>query len=230
MPRKTNYFSIIAHDLHSPFNSILGFSELLIDETKNYNIEEKEKFIRTINSTAKSTLTLLDNLLNWARAQTGNITFNPEKLNLASIIGEIIENSDSTAKIKHISLSQIKSNNIEAYADGNMLKTVLRNLISNAIKFTKQGGNINISVISEQNQVEVSISDNGVGMNDETLKKLFDTSINITSAGTTNERGSGLGLVLCKEFVEKHGGKIWAESEKGKGSDFKFTLPLNKSK
>ena len=111
-----------------------------------------------------------------------------------------------------------------------MLKTVLRNLISNAIKFTKSGGDVNVFVISKHNKVEISISDNGVGINDETRKKLFDASINLTSWGTANEKGSGLGLVLCKEFVEKLGGNIWVESEEGKGSDFKFTLPLNKSK
>jgi signal transduction histidine kinase len=226
---KDKLFSIIAHDLRSPFNSILGFSELLIENAKNSDIVESEMHSRIINSSAKNTLILLDNLLDWAKSQTGQISFKPEKINLLSIIQEIIESSNLMAKIKNISLNLIQSEEIEAYADANMVKTVLRNLISNAIKFTNPGGNINVNGISEQNQVEISISDNGIGMNDETRKKLFDISSNITFLGTTKEKGSGLGLVLCKEFVERLGGHIWVESEEGKGSDFRFSLPLNKT-
>jgi signal transduction histidine kinase len=225
---KDKFFTIISHDLRSPFNSILGFSELLIENVKELDIAETENYLEIISSSAKNTLVLLDNLLNWAKSQTGQINFNPKKLNLSSIIQEIIEKSNSMAKIKDISLNQMKSDEIEAYADENMLMIVLRNLISNAIKFTETGGNINISVISVENQVEISISDDGVGMNDETRKQLFDISADKTTKGTANEKGSGLGLILCKEFVEKLGGNIWVESELGKGSDFKFTLPLSK--
>jgi len=226
---KDKFFSIIAHDLRSPFNSILGFSELLIKNYKNHEAVKYEKYLQLLNSSTKETLILLDNLLNWAKSHTRQNNFKPEKILWSSIIGGIIELSNSTAKLKGISLIQNQSDEIKVYADENMLKIVLRNLISNAIKFTNQGGNINISAISEQKQVEISISDNGIGMNDETLKKLFDISTNTTSPGTENEKGSGLGLILCKEFVEKHGGKIWVKSELGKGSDFKFTLPLYKS-
>ncbi|NOQ25676.1 MAG: PAS domain S-box protein [Bacteroidales bacterium] len=226
---KDKLFSIIAHDLRTPFNSILGFSELLIGNVKDFEIAKSEKYIGLINSSTKDSLILLENLLKWAQSQTGQIKFKQKRIILSSIIREIIELSNSIAIVKDISLVHNYSDEIEVYADENMLKTVLRNLISNAIKFTKTGGNINISLISEQNQVEISISDNGVGINEETLKKLFDNSTNITSRGTANEKGSGLGLVLCKEFVEKHGGKIWVESEVGKGSDFKFTLPSKKS-
>ncbi len=226
---KDKLFSIIAHDLRNPFNSILGFSELLIENVKKYEAAETEECLRLISLSAKKTIILLDNLLSWAKSQTGQINYKPEKLILSSIIQDILDISISNAKIKNISLNYMQSGDIKVYADKNMLTTVLRNLISNAIKFTKPGGEIKVFTISEQNQAEISISDNGVGMNDGTRKKLFKISANITTVGTAEEKGSGLGLVLCKEFVEKLGGNIWVESETGKGSDFKFTLPLNKS-
>jgi PAS domain S-box-containing protein len=226
---KDKLFSIIAHDLRSPFNNILGFSELLTETIKNTEVAKSEKYLSLMNSSAKNTLVLLDNLLNWAKSQTGQIKIKSEKINLHSIIRDILEQSNSIAKTKNISLNQTESGEIEVYSDENILKTVLRNLISNAIKFTNQGGKIDVFVISKQNQVEITISDNGVGINNETCKKLFNISTNISTSGTANEKGSSLGLVLCKEFVEKLGGNIWVESEEGKGSDFKFTLPLNKS-
>ncbi len=226
---KDKLFSIIAHDLRTPFCSILGFSELLIEDAKDFDALETEEYLKIINTSTKNTLVLLDNLLNWAKSQTGQLIYKPEKIILSSIIGEIIDNSNSTAKIKNISVNQMQTDEIAVDADKNMLKTVFRNLISNAIKFTKSGGNITVSAISKQNQVEISISDNGVGINGKTLEKIFEAATNITTKGTAEEQGSGLGLILCKEFVEKHGGKIWVESEVGKGSHFKFTLPLNKS-
>jgi signal transduction histidine kinase len=222
---KDKFFSIIAHDLRSPFNGILGFSELLIENVKEFETAESERYLEIINSSAKNTLVLLNNLLFWAKSQTGQINFNPKKIVLASIIQEIIKTSNSVAKIKDISLNYIKSDEIEAYADENMLLVILRNLISNAIKFTNPKGKINVYTLQNDNFIEIAVSDNGVGMNEETRKKLFDISTNITSPGTANEKGSGLGLILCKEFVEKHGGKIWIESEEGKGSIFYFTLP-----
>ncbi|PKQ61279.1 hypothetical protein BZG01_19570 [Labilibaculum manganireducens] len=227
---KDKLFSIIAHDLRTPFSSILGFSELLIEDAKDFDELETEEYLKLINTTAKSTLVLLDNLLSWAKSQSGQIIYKPKKIVLSSIIEETIKNSNSTAKIKDISINQIQTDKIAVNADENMLKTVLRNLISNAIKFTKLGGSISISAIQKHKQVEISVSDNGVGINNETLKKLFDLSENTTSKGTEKEKGSGLGLILCKEFVEKHKGSIWAESEIGKGSIFKFTLPLYNSK
>jgi PAS domain S-box-containing protein len=226
---KDKLFSIIAHDLRSPFNNILGFSELLIETIKSTELAKSEKYLRLMNSSAKNTLILLDNLLNWAKSQTGQIKIKSEKINLPSIVLDILEQSNSIAKAKNISLNQTESDEIEVHSDKNMLKIVLRNLISNAIKFTNQGGKIDVFVTPKQNQVVITISDNGVGINDETCKKLFNISTNISTSGTVSEKGSGLGLVLCKEFVEKLGGNLWVESEEGKGSDFKFTLPLNKS-
>jgi len=227
---KDKLFSIIAHDLRSPFNGILGFSELLIENIKDFELVESEKYLGIINSSAKNTLNLLDNLLNWAKSQTGQIAFKPKKIILASIISETLELSQAIAIGKGISLAHKEPDDMEAYADKNMLKIVLRNLISNAIKFTKSGGNISVLAKTNQNHVEIAISDNGIGMNEETINKLFSIETNKTTIGTENETGSGLGLILCKELVEKQGGKIWVESELGKGSVFKFSLPMNKSK
>ena len=225
---KDKLFSIIAHDLRSPFNGILGLSELLIENFKNSETTNSEKYLRFINSSAKNTLALLNNLLNWAKSQTGQISFNPQKIDLIQIIQEIIEIKNPQAKLKNITIHIIQSNEIEIYADKNMLMLILRNLISNAIKFTKPDGNINIALTSNENQIEITISDNGIGIPKEKLKTLFNTTSNKTSLGTEYEKGSGLGLILCREFVEKHGGIIWVESEVGKGSDFKFKLPLYK--
>jgi PAS domain S-box-containing protein len=224
---KDKFCSIIAHDLRTPFNSILGFSELLIENTKDSEVAESKIYSEIINSSAKNTLVLLDNLLNWAKSQTGQIKFNPKKLNLSSIIQEILDIYISTAKIKNISLNYIPSEDIEVYIDQNMLKTVLRNLISNSIKFTNLNGKITINATQNHNNIEITVSDNGIGMNEETKKKLFKIDTNITTPGTASETGTGLGLILCKEFIEKQGGEIWVESELGKGSDFKFTFPLN---
>ncbi|MGV8944953.1 MAG: transporter substrate-binding domain-containing protein [Lutibacter sp.] len=223
---KDKLFSIIAHDLRSPFNAILGLSELLIENTRDFEVAESKKYLGIINSSAKSTLILLDNLLNWAKAQTGQIIYKPEKTNLSTVVREILEISNSIAKLKNISLNYIQTEDIEVYADLNMLKTILRNLISNATKYSRSNGEIYISAVQNKNNIEITISDNGVGMSEETQNKLFKIDTNITTTGTANEKGSGLGLILCKEFVEKHGGKIWAKSELGKGSSFVFSLPF----
>ncbi|WP_430401230.1 PAS domain-containing sensor histidine kinase [Flavobacterium sp.] len=222
---KDKLFSIIAHDLRTPFTNIIGLTGLLIDNSIDY--EESEKYIKILNSSAKNTLILLDNLLNWAKSQTGQLIFKPEKIIISNVIQEIIALNKLHADTKSISVSYTSSNDLEVFADVNMLRTVLRNLISNAIKFTNTGGHINVKSILKNNHVEISISDNGIGMNEEKHKFLFEIISNTTTLGTANENGSGLGLVLCKEFVNKNGGTIWAESEEGKGSCFKFTLPLN---
>lgn len=222
---KDKFFSIIAHDLRSPFNQMLGFSELLIEKVNSLTVSEREKYLYIINSTAKNTLVLLDNLLNWAKSQTGQVNFKPEKVVLSSIIQEIFELSNSSAKNKNILLNHIQSEEIVVLADLNMIKAVLRNLISNAIKFTNSNGKINVYTLQNDKFIEIAVSDNGVGINKETQNKLFRIETNKTTIGTANEKGSGLGLILCKEFVEKHGGIIWVESEVGKGSCFYFTLP-----
>ena len=226
---KDKLFSIIAHDLRSPFIGFLGISELLNKKLKEGDISKCETYVTLINSSAKSTFLLLDNLLNWAKSQTKQINFTPQKIIFSSFIRKILETSNSSATIKNISLNYSQLDEIEVYADENMLAVILRNLISNGIKFTKTGGYITVSGKLEQNQAQITVSDNGIGMKKKIIKKLFRFSTNNSSLGTENEKGSGIGLVLCKEFVEKQGGVIWVESKEGKGSDFKFTLPLYKS-
>jgi len=217
-------FSIIAHDLRNPFNNIIGLSELL-RESDTCKLEAVE-YSDLINSTAKNTLNLLDNLLNWAKSQTGELSFIPEKIILSKVITETLWLKESLAKAKNISLNYSASSDIELYTDRNILGTILRNLIANAIKFTNQGGSINILTTTYEHQLEISIWDNGVGMSEETIRKIFDPSTTMTSPGTENESGSGLGLVLCREFVKRLDGHLWVESVEGQGSNFKFTLPL----
>ncbi|MEX1187999.1 MAG: ATP-binding protein [Bacteroidia bacterium] len=226
---KDKLFSVIAHDLRNPIHHILGFSELLIKKVRNFGDEESETYLSFINSSANNTYILLENLLSWAKSETNQIYFKPEKIIFSEIILEIIKLEKSLANTKNISLDYFSIEEIEVYADANILNTILRNLISNAIKFTGYGGHIRVFAITKQDHVEITISDDGIGMNKERLKELFTISSNSTTIGTANEKGTGLGLVLCKEFVEKHNGEIWVESEEGKGSDFKFTLPFKKS-
>jgi two-component system, sensor histidine kinase and response regulator len=224
---KDKLFSIIAHDLRSPFNAIIGFSELLMKNARDFDVTKTEKYLGIINSSAQNTLILLDNLLSWAKSQTGQNIYQPEKTSLPEIISDVIEESQSIAKIKNISINDSQTEVVEVYADVNMLKTVLRNLISNAIKYTQSNGEIAISAVQNQNNIEVKVSDNGVGISEEIQNKLFEFDSKITTTGTANEKGSGLGLILCKEFVEKHGGRIWVKSELGKGSAFIFSLPID---
>jgi PAS domain S-box-containing protein len=226
---KDKLFSIIAHDLRSPFNGIIGFSELLIENSNDILLEDSEQYIKIINSSAKNTLILLDNLLNWAKSQTGQLSFNPEKILFSEVVHEIIALSKNIAKSKNIALECSCTDNLEIYVDVNMLNTVLRNLISNAIKFTNIGGHIKVSAASKQDHVEITISDNGIGINKEKCSELFSIASNTTTLGTADENGSGLGLVLCKEFIQKNNGDIWVESEENKGSNFIFTLPIYKT-
>lgn len=222
---KDKLFSIIAHDLKNPFHSILGLSELLIEEMNSCEDADNKRALTHINSSAKSTLILLDNLLNWSITQTGQASIHPEKQCLSTIIQEVFLLLNSSAENKNITLNFLYPEEIIVHADLNMIKTILRNLVSNAIKFTNLNGKINVYALRKDNFIEITVSDNGVGMDEEALNKLFKLETNESTYGTENEKGSGLGLILCKEFVEKHGGKIWVESESGKGSSFKFTLP-----
>jgi PAS domain S-box-containing protein len=224
---KDKLFSIIGHDLRSPIINILGLSDLLIEAGAGVDLVELEQYLEMINSTAKNSLTLLDNLLRWAKSQTGQIHYKSKKIHLSTIIKEIVDQSKSIARAKNIALHNTLIDEIEIYSDEEMFKTIVRNLISNAIKFSKPGGTIDIGTSLKENHVEITVSDNGLGMTEKTRKMLFGISQNISTLGTANEKGSGFGLVLCKEIVEKLGGSIWVESEEGKGSNFKFTLPLN---
>jgi CheY-like chemotaxis protein/nitrogen-specific signal transduction histidine kinase len=224
---KDRFISILGHDLKSPVNNILGFSEILADEINSPNKDEIEEIAKNINKSAKITNMLLEDILIWARAQQGKIPFKPQILSFADICKNILENLNPNADAKNIALDYSKVDHLTVFADIDMLKTVLRNLVSNAIKFTNSGGRININAEENPGNVIISVLDNGIGIPPDDLTKLFDISQVLSTKGTAKETGTGLGLLLCKEFVEKHGGKIWVESEEGKGSRFSFTLPYN---
>jgi signal transduction histidine kinase len=208
----------------------LGFSKQLLKKYKSENFEQTELFIKAIESSAKSTLVLLDNLLNWQKSQTGQLHFKPEFINFHSIKEAIDDLLNSTAVVKNISLNYFYSEDVVIYADKNMVLTILRNLITNAIKFTNEGGEITVVAIASPEQIEITVSDNGVGMNEDVKSKIFKVGYQVTQSGTSGETGTGLGLILCKEFVKKHSGKIWVESELGKGCDVKFILPAEQYK
>ncbi len=230
---KDKFFSIIAHDLKSPFNSMLGFSEILNENFDEYSTEKKKRFIWIINEGLQNTLKLLENLLQWSQSQKSIINFNPEKINLYLIVKEICDLLNQSAEKKSIQLINRIAENIYVEADKNMLAIIIRNLLSNAIKYTHKHGEVTIKtfLVPNENNIQyvgISVSDTGVGIPKETQSKLFDIGENTSTKGTEKETGTGLGLILCKEFVEKHGGKIWIESEVGKGSSIFFTIPNGK--
>lgn len=226
---KDKFFSIIAHDLKNPFNALMGFSSLLIDSFDEYNDEEKLDLIQTMSDASENAYKLLENLLEWSRSQTGSIKWNPEEISIDNITQETISVLENAAFNKKISLQAIVPDNTIVYADSNMITTVIRNLVSNSIKYTLNGGEIKIYSSQEEGILEITIEDNGVGIRKEDLDKLFRIDVNFSTNGTNSEPGTGLGLILCREFVVKNGGKIWVESEQGIGSKFKFTLPIAKS-
>jgi len=223
---KDKLFSVIAHDLKSPFNSILGLSELMLKNNARYTTEYSKKLISHIHNSARNTLTLTENLLSWAQSQTGQMKFQPKPIRLKETVDEVIGVVESSAEVKKIDLDYAQMPDVEVFADKDMFKSILYNLISNAIKFSHPNGTVKISAETMEDQARVVVSDNGTGMDEETRRKLFQIDSG-SAKGTANEEGSGLGLILCKEFVEQHGGRIDVESEWGKGSRFYFTIPLS---
>jgi PAS domain S-box-containing protein len=221
---KDKFFSIIAHDLKTPFNSILGLSEVLKDEAKHLDIATIEQYSSIIHSTSSNTFRLLENLLEWARVQRSQILFHPVSILLKNLVDEVIEFMIEKANSKMIAVINYIPDGMVVYADKDMLKTILRNLISNALKFTSTRGKIEIKAILKGSTTEILVLDTGTGISKDDIAKIFRIDSNFSKDGTENEKGTGLGLLLCKEFVEKHGGKIWVESEIGKGSTFIFTL------
>lgn len=217
--------SILAHDLINPFNTILGYLDLLSNNLNLFDIEEIEKHLSAVNYSAKSAFHLLEDILLWARSESGAIPFEPRELNLKHCFDEAVQILEPNANKKNITINFVEAKNINVYADIYMLNTVFRNLISNAIKFTNRGGEINVYAEQSNSVVTIAVSDNGVGITPEVMSKLFDTTQLHSSRGTANEKGTGFGLLLCKRFIEKHGGIIGVESESGLGSVFKFTLP-----
>ncbi len=223
---KDRFISILGHDLKAPHNNIIGLSDYLVEEIRSLSINEIEDIAEKISKSARITNKLLEDILLWVRMQQGSIPFNPQILSFSDISSSVLEILNPGAHAKQISISDSGSGSINIYADPYMLKTVLLNIISNAIKFTDIKGKIIINGEQNTDHVMISVSDNGVGISTENQSKLFDISEVLTTKGTAGEIGTGIGLFLCKEFIEKHGGQIWVVSEAGKGSEFKFTLPV----
>lgn len=226
---KDKFFSIIAHDLKNPFNALLNFSEFLkdnIDETPEDDVVE---YLGAMHEAAKSGYRLLENLLDWSRAQTGRLLYEPEKIYLKPIITNTFELLSKNAEEKNIELHNKVGDEVTAWADENMINTVFRNLVSNAIKYSNAGGTIKVDAKQLNGNVEVDVTDEGIGISKENISRLFRVDSNLSTKGTRDEGGTGLGLILCKEFIERNEGQIGAESEKGKGSRFYFTLPKNAS-
>ena len=222
---KDRFISILAHDLRNPFQTLLSFTELLNKELRNYPIEKTEDIVETLYNIIKKTYDLLEDTLLWANIQSKKITYNPAISNVSEIISEVIEILEPSALTKNIKIEFSSKEDVYVNIDVYMLKAILRNLISNAIKFTNNNGKINISMMQSSSHLTIKVLDNGVGIEPDALEKLFSFSPSQSSRGTANETGTGLGLLLCKEFVEKHKGKIWVDSEIGKGTVVSFTIP-----
>ncbi|MFH1525743.1 MAG: PAS domain S-box protein [Bacteroidota bacterium] len=223
---KDKFFSIMSHDLRDPFQGLLGMSGLLMDEIEDLEKNEIKEFAGNINESSIQLFELLNNLLEWSRMQTGNIKYEPSEIHLEATVQKVIQLLKANANDKYITLNTIIDDKHVVHADPNMLRSIVQNLVSNAIKFTNEGGEIKISSVLKGRDIMISVSDNGVGMEQEDIKKLFRLDTHITTQGTKKEKGTGLGLLLSKDLVERNGGNIWVESELGKGSKFIFTLPV----
>ncbi|OGU80074.1 MAG: hypothetical protein A2W11_11390 [Ignavibacteria bacterium RBG_16_35_7] len=221
---KDKFFSIIAHDLRKPFESLLSYSELLAKEIESLSHEEIILFSKGLNDNLKNLYGLLENLLHWSMMQRNMLEYKPVNLNLYDLVNKIIGISNQSAIDKIISISNNVDTGTFVYADVDMLRSVVQNLIINAIKFTQTGGQIIVSSTEKGDFVEVSVQDTGIGIGSEKSSELFNFNTIFTTKGTAGEKGTGLGLPLCKEFVERNDGKIWVDSESGKGSKFTFTL------
>lgn len=222
---KDKMFSVIGHDLRSPVGSIKMMLEFLLGNIDSYDIQKIKETISSLSKTTDEVFNLLENLLWWARSQSGNLVIIPENIQLSSLIRGLYYLNKESLSIKNIRFESAIDNECMVFSDMNMLKTVLRNLISNAIKFTPQGGLIAIAAIEDEDFVKIKVSDSGVGIVEENLPKLFNEKQHFSSVGTNNEAGSGLGLILCKNFVQANNGKISAESISGKGSTFTIEIP-----
>ena len=224
---KDKFLSIIAHDLRNPFNTIIGFSELLLADLKSFSREEIRGQLKQILRAGEQTHGLLEDLLLWANSQSGKIVSNPGNINVKEVCVQVKGLLDEQARRKNIQIRLSVPEELKVRGDHFMLHTVIRNLLSNAIKFTEPEGLINISATIKDSVAVITVEDNGVGIAKENLEKLWDITGQTSRPGTANEQGSGLGLLLCKEFVEKQKGEIYAESAVGEGSSFKFTIPVS---
>jgi signal transduction histidine kinase len=223
---KDKIFSIIGHDLKSPFNAIVGFSQLLTMQVQENDLDGILEYAEQIQLASDRAINLLVNLLDWARSQTGQMSYNPERIDLISLLSEVVQLLTPSAEQKNILIVTQIPDTLPALVDKAMISTVIRNLVSNAIKFTSSGGIITLKAISGVNEVTVSVTDTGVGIPPEVTCKLFGFEGSRSTPGTNNEQGTGLGLILCREFVEKHNGTIRVDSVPNQGSTFSFTLPV----
>ncbi|NNJ52046.1 MAG: PAS domain-containing sensor histidine kinase [Ignavibacteriaceae bacterium] len=223
---KDKFFSIISHDLRGPLGGLMQLLEILDSDYDSLEEQERIKLISDSAVSAKGTYNLMENLLDWSRVQRGKIEYEPERLDLLRLTNDTVSLYDQNIKSKNIGLKNNIQRKISVFADKKMSETVLRNLISNAIKFTYPSGTILIENEKKDDYVVVKIKDKGVGINKEDIANLFRLDVSHSTKGTENESGTGLGLILCKELVERQGGKIWVESKINEGSTFYFTIPL----
>lgn len=223
---KDRFFSIISHDLRSPFNSLLGLTRWMMEDFDSFSREEIKESIINLYQVSKGLFHLLEDLLDWSRIQFNRIDFQPEVFNLHTVISRVVSSLKSVAIDKNINLINLVSKNTTIYADQHMIQALIRNLVNNAIKFTPQFGLIKIAAGYDIEDIIISVEDTGVGMTGKILNNLFKMEHKVTTVGTEGEAGTGLGLLICKEFVERHNGKIWATSELEKGSKFFIRIPL----
>lgn len=226
---KDRFFSIISHDLKNSFFSIMSLSKKLADPENHEAEEQKSHVAQMLFDSSKNLYSFLENLLTWARVQRGETNYEPNNFNLNRITSEIISIFKLKADEKNINIENNVDEKAEVFADKNMIKTILRNLVSNSLNFTKNGGVVKILSKQSDGEIIITVEDNGVGLSEANQQKLFQIDKKYIGTNTNGEKGTGLGLILCKEFIEKHDKKIWIESELGKGSRFKFTLPKHQS-
>ena len=225
---KDKFFSILAHDLKNPFQGLLGYTDLLKNDYESLDEDEVRQSISSLHSVTRNVYQLLEGLLEWSRAQTGRIEYNPTFFAISEEIFEVLSLAKENAKAKNIKLNSVIENSIKVYADRNMVNTIIRNLVANAIKFSNSGDCIELSAKLEKSFLIITVQDQGIGMGPEEVNSLFRIDVHHTTLGTSGEEGTGVGLILCKELVESNKGKIWAESEVGIGSKFIFSLPVSK--
>jgi len=223
---KDKFFSIIGHDLRNPFGNIMGVAEIMLSQNKELDPEKADGYLKNIYNASKHAYDLLENLLAWARVQTNSMPFNPEVFDATMKIQNEIDFLEPESSKKQLKINILTKKETLIYADINMFSTIIRNLLANAIKFTHPDGTISISIHKKEHVHEITVKDNGVGISEENMQKIFRIDSKHTTLGTNNEKGTGLGLILCKDFIEKHNGKIWVESKVGEGSQFIFTLPV----
>ena len=225
---KNKFFSIIAHDLKNPFNAIIGFNDLMVSSFNDLDDETLLQGLYTIESASKHAFKLLENLLNWSLNQNGQLRYSPELLNLNALLDETLNIIEGTASIKGISLVNGIKNSIEIFSDKNMIDFVLRNLILNAIKFSQRGEKVRIDAVETDQEIKVSVIDNGAGVAPVNQSAIFNIDKHTITLGTDNEQGTGLSLILCNDFIKMHNGTIGVESSPGNGSTFTFTLPVHR--